>query len=171
MPLTRDTEVISTFAGELSPEIMPLPGDAVSAALTLANQVLLKAQTSGSIVLLTDAIDPAEFEALRQTGGVDVHILAMAAGPEVLPPANSPPAAALDEARMREAARILNGSLTLASVDDADVQRLNGLVARSFANAPPSEGERWRDAGYYLLPLLVLLLLTFFRTGGAMVLE
>lgn len=171
MPLTRDAEVISTFAGELEPDIMPLPGDAVSSAIALANQVLKKAQTAGSIVLLTDAIDPAEFEALRQAESTDVHILAMAAGPEVLPPANSPPAPPLDEARLREAANVLGGSLTLATIDDADVRRLNGQVARSFANAPPSEGERWRDAGYYLLPLIALLLLAFFRSGGAMVLE
>ena len=96
-----------------------------------------------------------------------MNILAMAAGAEVIPPEGSPPALPLNEANMRAAAKAGGGSLTRVSVDDADVSSLISDIKRSFANAPLQEGSRWKDAGYYLLPLLLLLLIPFFRPGGA----
>jgi Ca-activated chloride channel family protein len=68
---------------------------------------------------------------------------------------------------MRAAADALDGSLTVVSVDDSDVRELNASIKRSFANAELQEGSRWKDAGYYLVPLLLLLLLPFFRQGGS----
>jgi Ca-activated chloride channel family protein len=91
----------------------------------------------------------------------------MAAGPDVVPPAGSPPAPALDEGAMKQAARAGGGSLVLAGPDDSDVRRLSAGIERSIAAAPVQEGERWKDAGYYLLMAFALLALLFFRRGGA----
>ena len=33
------------------------------------------------------------------------------------------------------------------------------------------EGERWKDLGYYLLPIFALMALMFFRKGGAVALR
>jgi hypothetical protein len=103
----------------------------------------------------------------KDASGVDVHLLAMAAGDEVIPPSDSPPAPALDEPAMRSAARAAGGTMTLVSIDDTDVLALSSNIRNSFANAPLQQGSRWRDEGYYLLPLLAVLMLTFFRPGGA----
>ena len=72
---------------------------------------------------------------------------------------------------MESAADALGGDLILPTADDADVRRLNTKIERSVARAPAQEGERWRDAGYWLLPLIALLSLTFFRSGGAVALQ
>ena len=127
-----------------------------------------------SVVLIADSIDEISIQAMADSGSgpaADVHVLALAAGPEVVPPAGSPPAPALDEDSMRRAARAAGGSLVRVTPDSSDVQRLNGRIESSIASAPVQEGERWKDAGYYLLPLLAACFLLFFRPGGAVALN
>ena len=174
MPLTSDTSIINSFAQALEPAIMPQNGDEPAQAITLANQRLLKAAVPGSIVLITDAIDSSQIVALdkiRQQGGVEVHILAMAAGPEVIPPPGSPPAPALDMDSLREAARTMGGTVNAVSADKRDVESLAANIERSISHAPAQEGQQWKDAGYYLLALLALIMLTFFRRGGSVAVE
>jgi Ca-activated chloride channel family protein len=167
MPLTRDAEVIEAFAAGLEPDIMPVTGDAVLDAVELANKLLTQDGATGSIVLITDSIDPAVNRDLQSYEGAAVHLLGMGGGPEVLPPLDSPPAPPLDIEALKASAKAMGASLTTVSVDDADVRRLGRLIESSFVNAPPSEGERWRDQGWWLLFPLAAVLLTFFRRGGA----
>lgn len=174
MPLTSDSGIINAFAAALNPKIMPQPGDDVSAAIAMANQRLKKAAVPGSIVLITDAIDASQHSALAaiaKQGGVDVHILAMAAAADVIPPADSPPAPPLDMSTLKAGAKALGASLTVVSADKRDVNELSRKIESSISNAPAGEGREWKDAGYYLLPLIALFLLTFFRRGGALVSE
>jgi len=168
MPLTRDASIIETFAAELDPKIMPKPGDAAAAAVALANERLSKAGLPGSILLIADAVAPDQLQDLqrqRAQGGAAVQLLALAAGPEVIPPPDSPPAPALDLDAMRQAASAAGGELVLPTVGEGDVKRLAGLVERSLAQADAQEGDYWEDAGYYLVPLLVLIALLGFRRG------
>ena len=72
---------------------------------------------------------------------------------------------------LKASAKAMGASLTTVSVDDADVQRLGRLIESSFVNAPPAEGERWRDQGWWLLFPLAMILLTFFRRGGAVAIQ
>ena len=170
VPLTSDPDIIGFFASELSPEVMPQPGDDPVLAVELAQKRLLASGLPGSIVLVADSIDPSFATGLANSAlvqGVDVHILAVAAGPDVVPPADSPPAPALDKDAMQEAARAGGGALVLVTPDDSDVRQLNKRIEHSIAAAPAQEGERWKDAGYYLLPVFALLLLPFFRRGSA----
>ncbi len=125
-------------------------------------------------MLITDAIDSSQIAALdkiRQRGGAEVHILAMAAGPEVIPPPGSYPAPALDLGSLREAARAMGGSVTTVTPDKRDIESLSSKIERSISHAPAQEGQQWQDAGYYLLALLALIMLTFFRHGGSVALE
>jgi len=174
MPLTSDSDIINSFAEALEPGIMPQPGDAAAEAIALANQRLEKAAVPGSIILITDAIDISQLETLkqlRQQGIAQVHILAMAAGAEVIPPANSPPAPPLNIEALTAAAKALGASVTRVSADKSDVEALSTKIEHSIRNAPAQEGQQWKDAGYYLLPLIALLMLSFFRHGGAVVIE
>ena len=174
MPLTSDASIIKEFAGQLAPDVMPSPGDNPVAALRLAQQRLALSSLPGSILLVTDVINPADLGSLQALGNefqATVHLLAMAAGPDVIPPPDSPPAPALDKDSMESAASALGGSLVLPTADDADVRRLNSKIDTSIASAPAQQGERWKDNGYFLLPLLALLLLAFFRPGGAVALQ
>ncbi len=174
MPLTSDTGIINSFAQALEPGIMPQKGDEPAEAIALANQRLKRAAVPGSIVLFTDAIDRSQIAALdkiHHQGGVEVHILAMAAGPEVMPAPGSPPAPALDLDSLREAARAMGGTVITVTADKHDVESLSAKIERSISHAPAQDGRQWQDAGYYLLPLLALLMLTFFRRGGSVAVE
>lgn len=162
MPLTSDPGVIRFFASELTPDVMPVEGDDPLQAIELAQSRLAASGLPGSIVMIADSIAlpfaPAD--------GADVHILAMAAGPEVVPPADSPPAPALNEDAMREAARGGGGKLVLVTADNEDIQKLNRQIESSIAAAPTQEGERWKDAGYGLMMVLLLVALPLWRKGG-----
>jgi Ca-activated chloride channel family protein len=174
MPLTSDADVIAYFAAELRPDVMPVEGDDPVAAVELARGRLADSGLPGSVVLFADSLDELSIQGLAGSdvdAAADVHILAMAAGPEVVPPAGSPPAPALDEDSMQRAARAGGGSLVRVTPDGSDVQRLNARIERSITSAPLQEGERWKDAGYYLLPLFSVFFLLFFRPGGAVALN
>jgi Ca-activated chloride channel family protein len=174
MPLTSDASIIREFVADLDPSVMPRPGDNPLQAIELAQRRLAKSGLPGSIVLISDYIDPLAQESLAAARAetaskdrVDVHVFAMAAGPDVIPPLDSPPAPALDLDLMKAAAKATGGVLILPSVDDSDVKQLNARIERSISRAPAHEGERWKDAGYLLLPLILLLAMFLFRPGGA----
>lgn len=170
VPLTSDPAIIAGFAEALAPDIMPVPGDAAAEAVALGNRLLQREGVVGSIVLMADTVSRSEFarlRAAREAGGARVHLLAVAAGPDVVPLPGGPAAPPLDAAAMSEAARAAGGSLHRVSHDDADVRGLSRDVTTSLARSPVAEGERWRDAGYWLTPLVALLVLPLFRRGGA----
>jgi len=174
MPLTSDAGIINTFAAALEPGVMPLEGDHPAEAIALASRRLKEAGVPGSIVLITDAVDAsqqAELASIYKREAVEVHILAMAAGPEVIPPPGSYPAPALDIGSLREAARAMGGTVTTVTADRSDIENLSARIERSISHVPTQEGQQWRDAGYYLLVLLALIMLPFFRHGGSVVIE
>ena len=169
MPLTRDASLIEGSAAELSPAIMPVEGDVAGQALALANQQLQKSRQRGSILLVTDSVAADQLPLLtayRQNGGAPVHILAVAGEPGVPLPPDSPPAPALDRAALEKAASAAGATLTLVSPDDSDVQRLVRHVATSISAAQAADASaRWQDAGYWLVPVVALLALVWFRPG------
>lgn len=171
MPLTSDARIIESFAAALEPDAMPIEGDQPLEALQLASARLDQARVPGSIILITDQLDETQldgFSQYRKSNGAPVHILAMAAGPDVLPPLSSPPAPALNEAAMKRAAQALGGSLTLATPDRSDVEALARQSQRQVRDVADNQRAQWLDRGYWLLPLLALLMLPLFRRGGAM---
>ena len=174
MPLTTDPDIITYFASSLSPDLMPVSGDDPVQAVEMAARRLQEAGTPASILLVADNVDPVFQQSLarvRRDYGFDIHVFGVAAGPDVVPPAGSPPAPFIDENAMAAAASAGGGRLVTVTPDDSDVQALNDRVTRSIASAPAGEGARWRDAGYYLLWPLLLLALLFWRKGGGVELK
>ena len=97
-----------------------------------------------------------------------MHILAVAGEAGVPLPPDSPPAPVLDRAAIKKAADAAGATLTIVSPDASDVQRLARRIATSLrAIRPADAGERWQDAGYWLVPVLALLTLVWFRPGWA----
>lgn len=169
LPLTSDASIVHTFAAALSPQIMPTEGEAVGKALALANDILVTSGQPGSILLIADSIAADQIKALaahRQTGGAPVNALAVAAEQNVPVPPDSPPAPPLDRAALKRAMQAVGGTLTMVTPDDHDVRQLVGRVeTRWTAAQTPAGGERWQDAGYWLVPLLIVLGCMWFRPG------
>ncbi len=121
----------------------------------------------GTLLVLADAVDTAQVVGLSENlaGGSRAELWAIAAGPEVVPLPGTPTAPALDEENMRAAADAMGGSLEIISVDDSDIAAIDRRIGRQLSIAERREGSQWQDGGYYLVPLLVLLALFWFRRG------
>ena len=152
MPVTTDGGIIDTFAQSLDPKIMPSPdGDAAAEAMKLADETLAGA---GSILWIADAIAPDQTTALsawRKNSRTPVR---------VLPPLLA--GAELDA--LSAAARSVDADVIHLSADDADVSAI-ARAAKFAAVASSGQGDRWQESGYWLTPVLLMLLLPFFRKG------
>ena len=155
MPLTRDDRIVTAMVEDLTPELMPADGDTLVAALKLAEGMLEQAGVPGSLLVMADNVAPSQVERLSAARiNVPVQFLALTA-----------PAAPID-AGMQAAASALGAAVTRISVDEEDVERIAQRAESSFkAVAGISSGDRWRDAGYALLPLIALLSLMWSRKG------
>jgi Ca-activated chloride channel family protein len=175
MPLTRDTDIIETFAAELDPDIMPVKGDKLSDAIYMADAYLEKSGYPGSLLLITDGINGAELDILseqRSPAGYPVHILAVAGNKDAHIPPDSPPVFPLDLESIDKAARKLNGTVTTVTADDRDVTKISARVEQALVTTTREEGgQRWRDFGYWIVPIIALFTLIWFRPGWLIVYE
>ena len=166
MPLTGDAQIISSFASELSPEIMPKEGDAWSDAVLLADKVLKDAGRVGSIVLIADQLDSSQVEKIKSVSHSPIHILAIAGDQSRPLPVNSPPAPAIDRNKLEQISSDVRATLTIVSPDQRDVQSLSRKITTSFVAAvSEDENSRWKDMGYWLTPFILLISAYWFRRG------
>ena len=155
MPLTRDDRITTAMAAELSPDLMPVDGDALGEALELAASVLDRAGVPGSVLVIADAVSPSQAAAVAAVApNLPVQFLAV-----------KPPNAPLDSG-LQEVANARSALVTAMAIDQTDVERIAQRAQSDFRTAPVAGGgERWRDAGYYLLPLIALIGLAWSRRG------
>jgi Ca-activated chloride channel family protein len=154
MPLTRDAGIIDTFAAALDPKIMPDDGDDVADALALAHEVVTKSGQSGSILLITDGITPDQQSPLAEVRNhwrVPIRVLApLLGGPEI--------------DALKKLARTIDARVLQITADDADIHDL-ARAAKFVSTAGKGQGDRWQDAGYWVLPLITVLSTLWFRRG------
>ena len=130
LPPTRDTSVVATMAAEISPAIMPKPGDDLVGALVLASRTL--GDAGGSVVVLADTV-PGDVESSLREFRREVRLpccfLAVAH-------ANTPELDALNNA-----AAALEASVTLITPDASDIAQLVRRTAKSPVSVASAEEE------------------------------
>ena len=153
LPPTRDTAIVARMAAEISPDIMPAPGDRLDLALREAGRVLAEGQQRGSVVVLADAVDTdlAALQAAAKDFALPAQFLAI----------NSPESAPNDS--LRSAARALHAAVEPLTVADKDVAAIVRRAARTPVARRGEQGERWQEAGYWLVPVVGLVVLVSFR--------
>jgi len=72
------------------------------------------------------------------------------------------PDAPRDES-LRGAAKTLRASVEMLSVDDSDIAAIVRRARSTPVAQSGEQGDQWEEAGYWLLPLLGLILLASFR--------
>ena len=155
MPLTRDRRIVTAMAAEISPDIMPVDGDALGEALLEAARVFDRAEVPGSVLVITDAVSPSQVDGLVGSSP-DLPVQFLAA---------IPPNAPVDSG-LEQAARAMNATITQLTVDQSDVERIARTAQTEFRAAPMDEGgDTWKDAGYYLVPVIALIGLAWSRKG------
>ena len=155
MPLTRDGRIVTAMAAEISPAIMPVDGGALGEAIELAQTVLDRAGVPGSVLVIADAVSPSQQDAVAASApDLPVQFLSVM-------PSNAP----LDSG-LEQAARARGASITRLSADSSDVDAISRRAQSDFRAAPMEEGgERWKAAGYLLLPFIALVALAWSRKG------
>jgi Ca-activated chloride channel family protein len=155
MPLTRDDRIISAMVADLTPELMPVDGDALGAALALAETTLQRAGVPGSVLILADTVAPSQAQLLSERkSALPVQILALKSS------------GARADPGLQQAAGALNAAVVSLTVDPTDVERVARRAQSDFkAVASEIGGDRWQDAGYALVPLIAVCALMWSRKG------
>ncbi|HRA57734.1 MAG TPA: VWA domain-containing protein [Thermomonas sp.] len=175
-PLTADAANLALFLDALSPDVMPEDGQRPDRAIRWSQQLLQQAGFSrGDILLLTDHARPDDLNAasLARTAGYRVSVLGLgSAQGGVFQSGNGLQRARLDADSLRALASRGGGEYVRLTTDDADLRSLGVLTAtgKALATAQGSTVASWRDDGYWLLPIVLLLCLPLFRRGGILVL-
>lgn len=153
LPPTRDTAVVSSMAKEISPEIMPEPGDRLDLALDEAVRVLNQGQQGGSIVIIADSVhtDPATLKAWSGSHTLPMQFLALCQ------PGSS------EERRVVDAASLLGAQVEPLDVEGKDIAEIIRRAAKPPVARQGGESGRRQDAGYALVPVIALLMLASFR--------
>jgi Ca-activated chloride channel family protein len=155
MPLTRDDRIVSAMVEDLTPDLMPVDGDALAQALQLAGEMLRNSGVPGSVLVIADNVSPSQAQTLSTTG-IDLPVQFLSVQSQ-----NS----AVDSG-LQNAAASLNAPVIELTVDPADVERVAARAQSSLKSVSATkDGTRWRDAGYPLLPLIALFTLMWSRRG------
>lgn len=154
MPLTKDHNVINMMIEDLTPELMPIDGDSLIEALDLAQNLIQKAGLPGSLLVMTDAVEPLQVQILApEKMKLPVQFLSV----------RSP--LAPTDTNLLQAAKKLNASVIKLSVQPSDVEEVSRRAQSEFKAAESLPDLQWHDAGYGLLPLIILCVLMWSRKG------
>jgi len=154
LPLTKDHAILNTFSQALSPKIMPQKGDNLKEALLLAAKQF--DSRGGTIVVFADAVDPTQAKAVSKKGlAQDAKVLFLAVASLEL----------LDQKGFEQSTSLLDAEWTGMTVDDQDVKKIASWVDTAFSKAGAKDNARYEDGGYLLIPLILLLMLLWFRQG------
>lgn len=154
VPATTDVRVVEQLAAALEPGVMPAEGDALDQALQLVDQQLKMQDLGGSVLIITDSITPAQLEKLADLDyRLPVQILAAVANEETAV-----------QTGVTQGAKLLGARLQLLTPDAADVEAINARAASDAARIT-NETQRWKDDGYLIMPIILLLLLFWSLRG------
>lgn len=172
-PLTEDAANIALFLDALAPGVMPEDGHRADRAIAWSQGLMRQAGFErGQILLLTDRADGTDIAAAAKANAAGYRVSVLGLGtarggvfdtPEGLGQAR------LDAPGLRRLASSGGGNYQPLSPGDADLRALGVLDPRQEAgtSARGQKVARWRDDGFWLLPLAMLLCLPLFRRGGA----
>ena len=153
LPLTSDHSIVKTFAQALDPGIMPLEGNNIQDALLLAMEQL---ESKGStIIVLTDTVVPSNIRLAIKEGFKEMNVIFWQMASSQL----------TNEADFKSAASMLDGKTVTYARDDKDVKTISSMIDTNFKNAAQDDSNKYEDGGYYLVPLIFLLLLMWARQG------
>jgi Ca-activated chloride channel family protein len=186
-PLTQDINNIKLLLPSLSPELMPVQGSNPYSALIMAHEMLNNAgHLEGDIYWFTDGIDRYDSEDINdfsQKYGHKLNILGV--GTQTGAPIKMPNGQLLKD----DNGAIVVPNLTMGALQGLAMQGrgryqtlsnnnsdIEALIAVALTQTEKQEnlsdeqassltGDKWQEAGPYLIIILLLLVLSYFRRG------
>jgi Ca-activated chloride channel family protein len=179
LPPTHDRGVLATYLDVLATPLMPTPGNAPAEALALALDWAGRSPAPGTLLFLTadwPATDLARTEALLADSRQRLIVWALGTpGGGPLRDADGrlrtdaqgrSRVARLDVAGLDALRQRTGAALVAVSQDDADLDRVQALIARHRAEAIEQDPtRRWSDRGAWFVWPGLLALLASFRRG------
>lgn len=173
-PLTDDPANVAVFLDSLHPDVVPVPGQAASRGLEHAVRLLEQAGFDrGQVLLLASEADAraASAAAAARAAGHEVSVLGIGTqeGAPYRAGDGQLHTSRLDKAGLESVAQAGGGRYRTMSDDGSDLEAL-GVLDPGGGTGQSAGGEAWTwvDEGYWLLPVLMLLVLAGFRRGAGM---
>jgi len=183
-PLTQDHNNVRLLLPELSPDIMPVQGSNLEAALMLADQLLKQGgYARGDVVLFTDGFASPDYPRLRELMDTWPHRLSILAfgsaegapvrlsngellkdnqGAIVLP--------RVPLVQLQQLAELKSGVFARSSSENQDVEALLALQPLDKKTDSDEQqklfGDQWQDNAVYLVWLLLPLALWLHKRGA-----
>jgi Ca-activated chloride channel family protein len=176
LPLTDDPALIQTYVDSLATGIMPVAGKDTAKALEAVAAGLAREETPGTILFLTDGVEPRAFDALKRPPGKD-DILVLGIGtPEGGPVKTGRDTFLTDATGRRVFARLdvdglhrlrseTSAVVATVTMDDADVKWIQRRVQSHLQQKQADAATRWNDRGWWLTIPIALLGAAWFRRG------
>ncbi|GHC00155.1 VWA domain-containing protein [Thermomonas carbonis] len=172
-PLTEDAANIALFLDALDPGVMPEDGHRTDRAIEWSQGLMRQAGFArGQILLLTDRADGTDIAAAAKANAAGYRVSVLGLGTAQGGVFDTPEGlgqARLDASALQRLASSGGGGYQALSPGDADLRALGVLDPRQDAGTSVrgQKVSRWRDDGYWLLPVVLLLCLPLFRRGAA----
>ncbi len=155
MPLIQDKSIISKFSSSLSPQIMPIKGDALYDSIKLASKQFVNVK--GSIVVLTDALNKSEVQKVKEDSSLEAYKIIV----------YNISSQALQKDNIESLSLNMGAQFISFSINEDDINTLHQTIEHQYVNAEMQKEGTYVDSGYELLVLIIILLLFFFRKGFA----
>ncbi len=155
MPLTSDARVITSMIEDLTPELMPREGDELAGAIQLGERMISQSGKPGSILIMADSAASSQLPLLeKMQTPVATQILSLnSSGSDI-------------DSVLLNTAELLRTRPVEVSLDTTDIQFLAQRAETTLTQITDIEkSERWRDEGYWFLPVLAACFLLWFRKG------
>lgn len=173
-PLTDDMANVALFLDALAPDVMPEDGQRTDRAIAWSQRLLVQAGFAhGDILLLADHADAAAIAAATRARAAGYRVSALGMGTArggVFETALGVGQARLDAASLQRLAASGGGVYQALGPAQADLRALGVLEPKAGTGtaARGAAAAGWRDEGYWLLPLVLLLALPLFRRTGTL---
>lgn len=183
-PLTEDAATLTTLLPSLSPEIMPVPGSNPLRGLEVAADLLTNAgYQEGTLYWVTDGVELQEMKAIRDfIASIPFQVDVLAVGTEQGAPIKLASGELMKQTngaivipKLRTSnlvtlSRASGGQFTEITPDETDIKRLTddnkGMsAADKQEDKKENTGDQWKEAGPYLVLLLLPFAAYAFRRG------
>jgi Ca-activated chloride channel family protein len=175
LPLTDDAALIRTYLDSLATNLLPGGRKDTTKALHLIDESLTRDPVPGTILFLTDGVEPTAFEAFERHAGKD-QLMVLGIGTEEGGPVRTGPDSFLEDATGRRVftkldvdrlRQLKSAGVQVATVttDDSDVEWVQRHVQTHLAQRQEEEATRWQDEGWWLVLPIGLLAALWFRRG------
>ncbi len=176
LPLTDDADLVNTYVASLATRLMPVPGKDTAKALEAVEAGLAAEAAPGTILFLTDGVEPGAFAAFAGYSGRNQLIVLgigtaeggpvkQADGGYLTDASGARIFAKLDVEALEALGRQSRAEVATATADDGDVDWIVRRIRTSFEQRAEEGHERWRDMGWWLTFPIAALGALWFRRG------